>query len=149
MPHNGMVDALHNIWLSLSRRAILIDLRPVSGTYPIEAITPDATLQIGEVDASGMAADDAAADRAMQEAVDRGWFTLRRTEQFDFAFWWDTVPELTSFLDGSRRAKAVTPSHATLEATHRRLSAETAGPVRLRWPRRTALSSYAKAVAIL
>ena len=139
-----MVDALHSIWLTLARPGTLVDLRPVSAPCPIEVITRHGSVQIGEVDASGMAADDAAADRAIREAVARGWFTMQHTEQFGFAFWWDTVSEMIAFFDGSRRAKAVSPSYAELTAAHRRVSTEAPDPVRLRCARRTMLSSYTK-----
>lgn len=147
MPHEGMVDALHNIWRALRQDGVLIDLRPVSGRCPIEVVTATESRQIGELDATGMSADDAAADRAMHEAVDHGWFSPMQTQRFDFAFWWDTVDEMSTFLSDSRRAKGVTPSYSVMTEAHQRMAAERGGAVRLRSFRLTALSSYAKATA--
>ncbi len=139
-----MVDALRNTWAALAPGGTLIDLRPMSARYPIEVVTSRRAVQIGEVDATGMVSADLAADRAMREALDRGWFTVERTPQLHFAFWWDTVREMQSSLDESRRAKTVAPSYDKLEAAYRRLTAVATGPGRLRCVRRMILSSYMK-----
>lgn len=140
-----MVDALQEIWRALATDGTLIDLRPVPSQCPIEVVTPGTIVQVGEVDASGMAADDKAADRAIRNAVEHGWFIPRRDTRFDFDFYWDSVHEMASFIDGSRRMKQAVPSYADLEKVHRDLSARAHGTVRLRCRRRTMLAVYSKA----
>ena len=139
-----MVHALHGIWQVLRADGTLVDLRPLSGPCPLEGVRSDAVVRLGEIDASGMAADDAAADRAMQEAVDAGWFVTDRRTEFDFAFYWDSIQEMASFLDESKRM-SVLPSYADLEKGYRDLGGEELGPVRLRCRRRTMLAVYRKA----
>ncbi len=93
-----MVDALGGIWRILATGGTLVDLRPVPSKCPIELVTPDKITQVGEADASGIVADDEAADRAIGDAVERGWFLLRRRFQFNFDFYWDSVHEMATFI---------------------------------------------------
>ena len=61
-----MVHALHEIWRVLAGNGTLGDLRPLSCQCPIELVTPSGVVHVGEADATGMAADDDASDRAIQ-----------------------------------------------------------------------------------
>ena len=137
-----MVHALHGIWRVLAACGTLVDLRPLSSQCSIETVSADTVVQIGEVDGTGMVADDAAADEAIREVVDHGWFVLRRETRFDFEFYWDSVAEMSSFLKASKRMKQVVPSYAELEQVHRDLSAQHGAGVRLRCRRRTLLVAY-------
>ena len=139
-----MVHALHGIWRVLAACGTLVDLRPLSSQCPIETVSADTVVQIGEVDGTGMVADDAAADDAIREAVDHGWFVPLRETRFDFEFYWDSVAEMSSFLQASKRMKQVVPSYAELEKVHRDLSAQHEAGVRLRCRRRTLLVAYEK-----
>ncbi|NIR50575.1 MAG: hypothetical protein GWN55_10185 [Phycisphaerae bacterium] len=140
-----MVDALQEIWCALASDGTLIDLRPVPSQCPIEVVTPGSIVHVGEADASGMAADDEAADRAIRDAVEQGWFVLRRDTRFDFDFYWDSVHEKASFIDGSIRMKQAVPSYADLEKVHRDLSTRAQGVARIRCRRQTMLAVYCKA----
>ncbi len=140
-----MVHALSETWRVLRSPGRLVDLRPVSTRCPIDAVTSDRAVEIGEVDATGMAEDDDAADLAIQEMVANQWFVPRRHGQFDFDFYWDDVQEMASFLEGSRRSKHVHPSYQELEEAHCKLSLEWRREVRLRCRRRTMLAVYDKA----
>jgi len=122
-----------------------VDLRPLSGQCPIELVSASTVVHIGEVDATGMAADDAASDRAVQDAVTQGHFLARQDSQFDFDLYWDNVQEMASFMGSSRRMKQVRPSYADLEKAYLVLSAEGPERVRLRCRRRTTLAVYRKA----
>lgn len=141
-----MVHALHDVWRVLDDSGTLVDLRPLPSQCPIEAVGTDRTVQMGEVDATGMAMEDAAADCAMREVVEQGWFVPRRETQFEFDFYWDSVQEMASFIEASRRMKQVVPSYAHLEEVHRLLSPREPGRVRLRCRRRTLLAVYKKAM---
>ena len=140
-----MVHALHEIWRVLATSGTLVDLRPLPSQCPIEIVTPGTIVQVGEVDASGTAADDDAADRAIGDVVGGGWFVPRRNTQFEFDFYWDSVEEMASFMDASKRMKHVIPSYANLEKDRRKLSAREQGRVRFRCRRRTMLAVYDKA----
>jgi hypothetical protein len=86
-----MVDALGEIARVLATDGVLVDLRPVSSQCPLDFVTPEKTVRFGMADGTGMAADDSAADRAIEDAVERGWFVPRRRVQFDFDFYWDSA----------------------------------------------------------
>ena len=139
-----MVDALCGIWRSLADSGTLVDLRPLSGQCPIELVSAGAVVHVGEADATGMADDDAVSDQAIQDIIARGHFVALRDTQFDFDFYWDTVQEMASFIESSRRMKHVRPSYAELEKAHSALSAGGRERVRLRCQRRTTLAVYQK-----
>jgi len=122
----------------------LIDLRPVPAQCPIEVVAPRNTIQVGEADASGMAAD-AAADRAIGYCVQQGWFVLQDHVRFDFDLYWDSVREMTFFIADSVRMRNVLPPAADLEKAHRELAAGERGRVRVRCRRPTMLAVYDKA----
>jgi hypothetical protein len=127
-----MVHALRGIWRVLAGSGILVDLRPLSGQCPIEFVIASTVIRIGDVDATGMAADDAASDRAVQDAVTEGHFLARQDSEFDFDLYWDNVQEMASFMESSRRMKEVRPSYADLEQAYLAKSAEGPEKVRLR-----------------
>ena len=139
-----MVHALRGIWRVLAGSGILVDLRPLSGQCPIELVGGSTVVHVGEVDATGMVADDAASDRAVQDVVTQGHFLARQDTQFDFDFYWDNVQEMASFMESSRRMKEVRPSYADLEKAYLVLSAEAPERVRFRCRRRTTLAVYQK-----
>lgn len=97
---------------------MVVDVRPLSSQCPLEAISAEGLVHIGEVDGTGMLADDAATDDAICQSVDHGWFVSLRNITFDFAFYWDSVAEMASVLDERRRTKQVVPSYADLERAH-------------------------------
>ena len=141
-----MVDALRETWRVLSAHGILVDLRPLpSSACPVEVVTPQEVVQVGEVDASGTVADDVAADRAVAQVVQDGRYLLRKDTRFEFEFSWDSVSEMASFMDGSRRMRHVSPSYADLEKVHREWRARAGGRVRLRYWRTMLLAVYQKA----
>lgn len=140
-----MVHALRGLERVLEEHGTLVDIRPLSSRCPLEAVSAEALVQIGEVDARGMMADDAAADDAIRQSVDYGWFVPLRKTTFDFAFYWDNVAEMASALDERRRTKQVVPSYVDLERAHRDLCARHGAGVRLRCRTPTLLAVYEKA----
>ena len=71
-----MVHALLECWRVLETDGILIDLRPFHSNPALEVITVEGIFVPGNVDDSGGAPDDIAADEAIAEMVRRGYFTL-------------------------------------------------------------------------
>ena len=140
-----MVDALGGIWRVLATGGTLVDLRPVPSKCPIEVVTPEKITQVGEADASGMVADDDAADRAIGDAVERGWFLPRRRVQFNFDFYWDSVHEMATFIADSVRMKNVVPPVAELGKAVRELATRAPDRARVRCRRATMLAVYRKA----
>ena len=140
-----MVHALHGIWRILARGGTLIDLRPLSSRYPVDAVAADTVVPLGEVDGTGMAAEDAAADAAIGEAVQRGWYVQRQESSFEFELYWDSVAEMRSFIASSKRMQHLFPSDADLENEVRRIGARPPRAIRLRCRRPTLLAVYEKA----
>ena len=140
-----MVNALRETWRVLAANGMLVDLRPLSSKCPIEVVTPKEAIQIGEVDAYGAAEDDAAADSATRQAVEDGWYAPLGDTHFLFDFYWDTVSEMASFMEGSMRMKVVTPSYSELEKISRELNTGAENRTRLRCRRSMMLAVYRKA----
>jgi hypothetical protein len=101
-------------------------------------------IQAGELDDSGTVEDDVAADRAVAEVVQEGRFLLRQDARFEFDFYWDTVGEMASFMEDSRRMKLGSPSYEDLERIYREWCARARDRVRLRYPRSMMLAVYQK-----
>ena len=141
-----MVHALHETWRVLVGNGTLVDLRPLSCQCPIELVTPSGVVHVGEADATGMAADDDASDRAIRNIVEQGRFVPLGDTQFDFDLYWDSVQELRSFIEDSPRMKHVRPPYAEMEAVYREVSAGGREEVRVRCRRRTMLKAYQKAM---
>jgi hypothetical protein len=141
-----MVDALRESWRVLSANGVVMDLRPLALTArPVEVVTEEEAIQVGELDDAGTVADDVAADRAVAQVVQEGWLLLREDARFDFDFYWDTVGEMASFIEDSRRMKLVSPSYEDLERIQREWCAKAGGRVRLRYSRTMMLAVYQKA----
>ena len=119
-----MVHALNGIWRVLTSNGTLVDLRPIPCQCPIEFVTASQAVHVGEVDATGMADDDAASDQAICKVVNQGLFVPLHNIQFDFDFYWDSVQEMASFKED--------------------MSAGCGERVRPRFRRRTALTVYQK-----
>jgi len=139
-----MVDALHGIRRVLQSGGMLVDLRPVSATCPIELRSGSQITLAAEADAFGMAADDGAADAAAREAVARGWFVPQRTFHFDIDFCWNAPQELVSYIETSTRMQGVRPSYDAVEAAFREAAEAAGGSVRLCCRRPFLLSTYTK-----
>jgi len=94
-----MVHALKEIWRILTPEGILIDLRPISDRWSIEVSTRQKSWEAGRVTDSVVAlADDAAADEAMADVSQAGWFALERKEGFDFFYYWDKPDEMQAYV---------------------------------------------------
>jgi hypothetical protein len=95
-----MVHALNEIHRVLVPNGTLIDLRPLLDRWPIEVTAKGQTLEAGRAtDLPEPLTDDEAADRALAEAVQRGWFLRERGEIFPFFYYWDTPNEMQKYID--------------------------------------------------
>ncbi len=95
-----MVHALHEAWRILRPQGILIDLRPLCTDAPLEIVFTGGYESAGLVDMSLGIPEENAADQAVESAAGEGIFKELTLEQFDFAFYWDTVNEMKTDMDG-------------------------------------------------
>jgi hypothetical protein len=95
-----MVHALREICRVLTQQGTIIDLRPLTGSWPVEVISGRARQQAGNVTGvpSSVSAD-AAANRAMEQASAEGLVRREREELFDFSYYWDSPGEMKEFVD--------------------------------------------------
>ncbi|MGD8402661.1 MAG: hypothetical protein PVJ21_03305 [Anaerolineales bacterium] len=94
-----MVHALEEIKRTLVPLGLLIDLRPLLGGWPVEIAWTNEFREVGKLtDAPEGLADDESANRAIDEAVYRGWFSLEGGERFSLFYSWDTPNDMLDFL---------------------------------------------------
>jgi hypothetical protein len=139
-----MVHALRESCRVLGAEGILIDLRPVSALFPIDAVAGSSEFRIGEGNATATIEDDRAADRAILEQVDGSWLVPRQHTKFEIDYYWDTTSEMAEFLRTGRVPKTVTPDYAEIDAALRAAGNRADTPARLRSTRRMTLYSFAK-----
>jgi hypothetical protein len=136
-----MVDALHETWRVLIPNGILIDMRPINSRPPIEVVAGDMVRPVGTVDDSAAASDSAAADRAIQTIVQSGHFAAIQAGEFVFAHYWDSVAEMTNYLETRRHRMGALPSTAELNEVFNEAAARFPTS-RLRCPWPIQLNSY-------
>ena len=139
-----MVHALRESWRVLNVEGILIDLRPLSTRFPIDAVTESNEFRLGEGDATATIDDSRAADLATLDQVRAGWLTPLQRVEFDIHYYWHTTDEMADLLRSGRVPKAVTPSYAAIDVALRATTERAGTPARLRATRRMTLGSYAK-----
>lgn len=94
-----MVHALEEIKRTLVPGGLLIDLRPVLESWPVEVAWGSGNRKVGRLtDLPEGLSDDQAADRAIAEAARRGWFVLEQGERFSLFYSWDTAKEMEQHL---------------------------------------------------
>ena len=95
-----MVHALNEIRRALAPGGLLIDLRPRLAGWPIEVASSSKSLEAGRAtDLSAPLSDDEAADQAMEEASQKGWFLREQEQEFPFFYYWDTPKEMQEYID--------------------------------------------------
>lgn len=95
-----MVHALSEIRRVLTADGIMIDLRPVSGRWPIEVISVSGVRGTGDLqDLEPCVRDDEAANLSMARAEQQGWFIRQAEDFFSFIYSWDTPSEMEEWID--------------------------------------------------
>jgi SAM-dependent methyltransferase len=94
-----MVHALEEIKRILVPDGFLIDLRPLLGRWSVEIAWGNDFREVGRLtDLPAGLSDDETANRAMDEASRRNWFTLEQGERFSLFYSWDTANDMEEFL---------------------------------------------------
>src|SRR5574341_56289 len=93
-----MVHALKDIWRVLAPDSLLLDLRPLSGAWPVEVVSAGGVTVTGHVDESADVADDRAADAALATVAQAGLFARERDGGFDFRWYWDSLDEAQAYI---------------------------------------------------
>jgi hypothetical protein len=95
-----MVHALEELRRVLVPHAVLIDLRPLTGNWPVEVVSGRETVEAGRVSDLPLGLeDDAAANLAMQGAEESRWFSREREEFFSFHYYWDSPREMQEYVE--------------------------------------------------
>jgi hypothetical protein len=95
-----MVHALHEICRVLIEHGTIIDLRPLTGSWPMEVISQRERRAVGSV--AGVAegvADDIAANEAMGQAESKGLLRREQEELFDFYYYWNSPGEAQEYIE--------------------------------------------------
>jgi hypothetical protein len=95
-----MVHALSEIRRVLVPDGLLIDIRPLGERWQIEVASSDTLKETGRVmDLPEQVQGDVAANEAMKEVEERGWFSRDSEEFFPFFYSWDTPSEMEEFIE--------------------------------------------------
>jgi hypothetical protein len=90
-----MVHALDEIRRVLVQGGVLLDIRPVETRSPIEIAWSDGFHQAGELhENTAYQVDERAANAAIAEAEERGWFQKEQQKDFSIFYYWDTPSEM-------------------------------------------------------
>jgi hypothetical protein len=86
-----MVHALKEAWRVLTPNGIMIDVRPLSVDSPLDIVFKEKSIFAGLLDMSPGIKHDIAADKAIQEVVNKKIFKELQVERFELAYYWKTV----------------------------------------------------------
>jgi len=95
-----MVHALHEICRVLIAHGTIVDLRPLTGSWPLEVVSNRQRHAIANV--TGVAesiADDTAANEAMERTASEGLLRREQEELFDFSYYWNSPAEAKEHID--------------------------------------------------
>jgi hypothetical protein len=94
-----MVHALSEIRRVLLPHRILIDLRPVLSSWPIEVVSAREIQETGRIQDLPLGlADDNAANQSSAWAEQNGWFRREKEEFFPFYYLWDSPSEMEEWI---------------------------------------------------
>jgi len=95
-----MVHALSEIRRVLIPNGILIDLRPILDSWPIEVASARGIRETGRIqDLLLGLADDQAANQSIAQAEQIGWFIREAEEFFPFFYSWDSPSEMGEWIE--------------------------------------------------
>lgn len=93
------MHALDEIKRTLVPGGLLVDLRPILESWPVEVAWGSGYQEVGRLtDLPEGLSDDRAADDAMDEVTRRGWFALEQEERFSLFYSWDTANDMEEFV---------------------------------------------------
>ena len=79
---------------------ILIDLRPLAASWPVEVVSRRERQLAGRLtDSEAALNDDAAANQAAEGAAQDGWYRREREQTFPFYYYWDSPKQMQEFLE--------------------------------------------------
>jgi hypothetical protein len=94
-----MVHALDEIHRVLTPGGILVDLRPLADSWPVEVLQGESSVVTGRlIDLPTGLGDDLAANAAIAEAVLRGWFRFEKVFNFRLYEYWDDPDEMIAYI---------------------------------------------------
>ncbi len=94
------MHALYEIQRVLRSDGILIDLRSISDRWPIEVESARNIQVTGHVlDLPASLADDEAANQAIAQAAEKGWFSKEQEEFFPYYYSWDSPDEMEDYIE--------------------------------------------------
>jgi hypothetical protein len=94
-----MVHALEETRRVLKPGGILIDIRPLSGQWPIEVASIAGVKETGHVDDLPEPLNaDRISNEAMRDVEARAWFRREQEQLFPFLYSWDTPSEMEQFI---------------------------------------------------
>jgi hypothetical protein len=95
-----MVHALEEVRRVLVPGGVLIDLRPLTDSWPVEIASGADGREAGRLtDLPAGRADDQAANGAIEEASRRGWFLRQHEQTFPLFYYWDTPAGMEAFVE--------------------------------------------------
>ena len=126
-----MVHALQEIHRVLVDAGHLIDMRPLSGNWPLDIVAGEQVTAIGPVDDSQGVMVDATASSAIASAVQKGRFALEHTEFFDIYYYWDTLADMQHYAEEHWKPEIILPV-PLLEQARQTLSQQPQSVLRIR-----------------
>jgi SAM-dependent methyltransferase len=95
-----MVHALKEIHRVLAPDGVLIDLRPLAGSWPVEVASGREVKEAGRVsDMPVGLEDDKAANESIAQAASQDRFAREREEFFSFFYYWDSPNEMQAYIE--------------------------------------------------
>jgi hypothetical protein len=105
-----MVHALHEIHRLLVGDGVLIDLRPQLEGSPFQVVADRQARLAGQAqELPSELENDLAADRAIAEAVQQGWFIKEQEGSFILYYYWDSPDELQEYVESEWSNYAAIP----------------------------------------
>lgn len=137
-----MVHALLECWRTLEVGGALIDLRPLVSKPAIEIITTKRIFQPGSINDEVGKPDDDAADSAVSEVVQQGYFSLETQRAFKFNLYFDNLEEMIIYINEKWSQFAYIPS-LVLERSRQQVAGIN-GPYQIRIQEQMQLGMYKK-----
>ena len=135
------LDALKEAWRNLVPDGILVDLIPYNPELPLEIVTDQQCWSAGALDSSASLGRSLAAQEALEQIVDEGWFSRERETTFPTYRYWDTVDEMETYY-AEDDSSVVLPGGVLAEA--RRLVEQSARAAKPRVQRTMIIGRYRK-----